>query len=205
MADSIVGVILAGGLSTRMGGGDKTLRLLAGKPILQHIIERIQPQTSELIINASGDASRFSGFNLPIIPDTVGDYAGPLAGILAGLEWTATHHPATLWMVSVSGDTPFIPLHLVARLLAAVKEEQTHIAVARTQGFCHPVIGLWSVSLMADLRHALIEEGLHKVDRFTARHPLSKVDFDHNPIDPFFNINTPEDLAQADRFLHANK
>lgn len=205
MTNRVVGVILAGGLSSRMGGGDKTLHSLANKPLLQHVIDRLQPQVDHLIINSNGDASRFSGFHLPIVADTVGDYAGPLAGVLAGLEWTATHHPSHMWVVSVSGDTPFIPPTLVAQLLAATQQENTHIAVVRTQGYCHPVIGLWSVSLIADLRHALVEESLHKVERFTQRHPLSIVDFDHTPVDPFFNINTPDDLTNAALFLSGEK
>lgn len=201
MVQSAVGVILAGGLSTRMGGGDKALHLLGNKPILQHVIDRLQPQVNHLIINANGDAARFNSFNLPIVPDTTHDYNGPLAGILVGLEWATTHHPTYRWMVSVSSDTPFIPSTLVDDLLAATQKENTLIAVARTQGVCHPVIALWSASLLADLRHALLEEGLRKVDSFTQRHSLSVVDFNHIPVDPFFNINTPQELTMAAHFL----
>jgi len=202
---SIIGVILAGGLSSRMGGGDKTLLSLQHKPILQHVIDRLAPQVDELIINANGDAKRFENFNLPVVADTVGDYAGPLAGILAGLEWITKHHPHTPWMISVSGDTPFLPLNLVAQLLKTVEKNKSLLAVVRTQGFCHPTIGLWKTELTQNLRHALVEEQLHKVDRFTARYPLSIVDFDHTPFDPFFNINTPDELALAERFLREDE
>jgi molybdopterin-guanine dinucleotide biosynthesis protein A len=202
MIHSAVGVILAGGLSNRMGGGDKALCKLANKPILQHVIERLQPQVDHLIINANGNASRFSDFNFPVIPDAVGDYVGPLAGILAGLEWINQHKPATSWLVSASADTPFLPPDLVARLSESVQKTNAPLAVVRSQGFCHPVIGLWSVSLAPALRRALTEEQLYKVARFTARYPLGIVDYVHTPIDPFFNINTPEDLAQAERLLN---
>ena len=201
---SIIGMILAGGLSSRMGGGDKTLLTLNNQPILQHVIDRIKPQVDALIINANGDAVRFNDFNLPVVRDTVGDYAGPLAGILAGLEWISTHHPHTQWMISVSGDTPFLPTTLVAQLINAAQKDNSQLAVVRTQGFCHPTIGLWSVSLASALRRALVEEQLYKVDRFTARYSLSIVDFDHVPFDPFFNINTPDELAQAEMLFSQN-
>jgi molybdenum cofactor guanylyltransferase len=201
----ISGVVLAGGLSSRMGGDDKTLLTLAHKPILQHVIERLAPQVDDLIISANGNAQRFDAFKLPVVADTVADHMGPLAGILAGLEWTIKHHPHTPWMMSVSGDTPFLPLDVVAQLLNATQKTKSLLSVVRTQGFCHPTIGLWNTQLAESLRHALVEEALRKVSRFTERYPLSIVDFDHTPIDPFFNINTPDDLAQAERFLRGYK
>lgn len=197
MPDSVVGVILAGGLSNRMGGGDKTLLTLHHKPVLQHIIDRLQPQVDQLILNANGDTVRFNNFNVTIIPDTVDNYAGPLAGILAGLEWTARQHPDTSWVMSVTGDTPFLPASLVKRCREAV-QNNSQLALVRSQGFCHPTIGLWPVSLAPALRHALVEEHIHKVALFTARYSPSIVDFNHTPVDPFFNINTPEDLKQAE-------
>ena len=197
MIDTI-GVILAGGLGRRMGGGDKATRTIAGRTILQRVIDRVGPQCSGLILNANGDPARFDAYGLTVVPDDVPDFAGPLAGILAGLDWTAQHRPETEWVVSAAADCPFLPRDLVARFHALRREQDAKLCVARSDGQTHPVIGLWSVSLRHDLRKALVEEDCRKIDRWTARHALATVDWPTLPLDPFFNANTPHDLTEAE-------
>ncbi len=194
----IAGVVLAGGLSRRMGGGDKCLRSLAGKPILAHIVERARPQVEALALNANGDPARFAEFGLPVVADSVAGFAGPLAGVLAGLDWAAAELPGATHVASFAGDAPFLPRDLVARLAAALKEGYD-LACAASQGRAHPVFGLWPLRLREDLRRAVAEEEIRKVDVWTARHRLVAVDFSAEPIDPFFNTNRPEDLAEAER------
>jgi molybdopterin-guanine dinucleotide biosynthesis protein A len=195
---NIAGVVLAGGLSRRMGGGDKCLRPLAGKPILAHIIERAQPQVAALALNANGDPARFSGFGLPVVPDGIADFAGPLAGVLAGLDWAAAAVRGATHLASFAGDAPFLPRDLVARLAAAVGAG-SDLACAASAGRAHPVFGLWPLALRDDLRHALRVEGIRKVDQWTGRFRLATVEFPASPLDPFFNANRPEDLAEAER------
>jgi molybdopterin-guanine dinucleotide biosynthesis protein A len=198
---SVVGVILAGGLSRRMGGGDKCLRPIGGRPILAHIIERVRPQVAALVLNANGDAARFAPFGLPVAGDVVEGFAGPLAGVLTGMEWARHNAPACKWLASFASDAPFVPRDLVARLLAAVEAQGADLACAASGGQAHPVFGLWRVDLAPALRSALVEEQIFKVDRWTARYRLAQVDFPSTPIDPFFNANRPEDLAEAERLL----
>lgn len=195
----IPGVLLAGGLARRMGGGDKPMRKIAGRTILQRVIDRLAPQCSGLIINANGDPARFAAFGLPVVADDVADYPGPLAGILAALDWTAANRPDAKWVLSAAGDCPFLPRDLVARLEQARAAENAELAVASSGGQVHPVIGLWSVRLRNELRHALVEEDVRKIDRWTARYPLATVEWPTEPLDPFFNANTVEDIAEADR------
>ncbi|HEV2509175.1 molybdenum cofactor guanylyltransferase MobA [Bosea sp. (in: a-proteobacteria)] len=197
-----LGLLLAGGLARRMGGGDKPLRTIAGRTILAHVIERLRPQCDELLLNANGDPARFADYGLPVVADSVPDFAGPLAGILAGLDWLAANRPGALWLVSVAADTPFIPRDLVARLHAAREAANVPLACAASGGWTHPVIGLWPVSLREELRHALTVEDERKIDRWTARHGVVSVEWSTRPIDPFFNANRPDDLAEAER-LHA--
>jgi molybdopterin-guanine dinucleotide biosynthesis protein A len=197
----VAGVILAGGLSRRMGGGDKCLRPIGGRPILAHIIERAQPQVTALVLNANGDAARFAPFGLPVAADVVEGFAGPLAGVLTGMEWAARHAPGCKWLASFASDAPFLPRDLVARLFAAAMEEKADLACAASAGQTHPVFGLWRIDLAAELRRALVDEQIHKVDRWTARYRLTQVDFPTKPVDPFFNTNRPEDLAEAERLL----
>lgn len=193
----IVGVLLAGGLARRMGGGDKPLRLLAGRPLLDHVIDRLRPQVSALVLNANGNPARFAGYGLPVVADSIGDYAGPLAGVLAGLDWAAANRPDCPLIVSVATDAPFLPLDLVPRLREALERESADLACAASGGQTHPVIGLWPVRLREALRHALVEEGVRKVDVWTGRYRLATVPFPDQPFDPFFNANRPEDLDRA--------
>ncbi len=208
MTETVAGVLMAGGQSRRMGGGDKCLRALAGKPILAHVIARARPQVGPLLLNANGDPARFAGFALPVVPDAVGDFAGPLAGVLTGLEWAAAQAPGCAWLASFATDAPFLPADLVERLLAAVEAEGADLACAASNRRDHPVFGLWPLVLAGDLRRAMVEEGLRKVDLWTARYKLARVDFPlietpAGPLDPFFNTNRPEDLEAAERFAAA--
>jgi molybdenum cofactor guanylyltransferase len=197
--DMIPGVILAGGLARRMGGGDKPMRMIGGRTILDRVIARLAPQCGALILNANGDPARFAAFGLPVVADSVADFPGPLAGILAGLDWVATNRPDAAWMLSAAGDCPFLPRDLVARLAAARASEGAELAVAASGGQSHPVIGLWKVTLREELRHALVVDDIRKIDRFTARYRLSTVSWPTSPLDPFFNANTAEDLTEAEQ------
>ena len=192
-------VVLAGGLGRRMGGGDKPMREIGGRTILDHVIERLEPQCDGLLLNANGDPARFARFGLPVIADTIEGYPGPLAGILTALEWTAANRPGIEWVASAAGDCPFLPRDLVARLQQARLAEDADLAVAASAGQAHPVIGLWKVALRDELRHALVEEYLRKIDRWTARYRLATVAWPVEPVDPFFNANTVDDLAEAER------
>jgi molybdopterin-guanine dinucleotide biosynthesis protein A len=203
MTAPTLGLLLAGGLARRMGGGDKPLRMIAGRTILAHVIERLAPQCDGLLVNANGDPARFSDYALPVVADSVPDFAGPLAGILAGLHWMAQNRPDMEWLVSVAADTPFIPRDLVARLHAAREAERVPLACAASGGWTHPVIGLWPVSLREELRHALTVEDERKIDRWTARHGCASAEWPVTPVDPFFNANKPDDLAEAERLFAA--
>ena len=197
----IVGLLLAGGQSRRMGGGDKALRVIGGVPLLDRVIERMRPQVETLVLNANGDPARFAGFGLPVVPDSVPDYAGPLAGVLAGLDWTAEHRPDCAYVVSVATDAPFLPRDLVSRLVRGMENSAADLACAASGGQPHPVIGLWPVRLREDLRRAVADETIRKVDVWTARHRLTIVPFPSEPLDPFFNANRPEDLTTAAALL----
>jgi molybdopterin-guanine dinucleotide biosynthesis protein A len=196
---STVGLILAGGLARRMGGGDKPLTQIGNQSILARVIERMRPQCTSLLLNANGDPSRFADTGLPVVADDVPDFAGPLAGILAGLEWTAVNAPDIGTVVSVPGDCPFLPRDLVSHLHQVRRESGLPLACARSGDWRHPVVGLWPVALRADLRRALTEEGLRKIELWTARHGVALADWPVQPVDPFFNVNTPEDAATAER------
>ena len=192
-------VILAGGLARRMGGGDKPLREIAGRPLLQRVIDRLAPQCDGLLLNANGDATRFADFGLPVVADSVADFPGPLAGILAALDWAAVQRPDVQWILSTAGDCPFLPDDLVARLHSARIAQGAQLAVAASGGHAHPVIGLWDVGLRDELRDALVQEDIRKVGRFTARYRLATVEWPATPRDPFFNANTLQDIAEAER------
>jgi len=202
-----LGVILAGGQATRMGGGDKGLLALGDTTILDHVLARLTPQVGAVALNANGDPERFAGFGLPVLPDPIADFPGPLAGVLAGLDWAAGEGAEAI--VTVAADTPFFPRDLVARLqgtavgmahplvLAATPrgEEETK-SMSRGGQVRHPTFGLWPVALRDDLRAAL-EDGLRKVVLWTDKHGGREALFDDG--DAFFNVNTPEDLAEAQR------
>jgi len=192
-------VVLAGGLARRMGGGDKPLREIAGQTILARVVARLEPQCEGLLLSANGDPLRFASLGLPVIADDVKDHPGPLAGILAGLDWAAAHRPNARWTLTAPGDCPFLPRDLVARLRQAVSVEGAELAVAASQGRSHPVIGLWRVALRGALREALVVEGLRKVESWTARFGVATVAWPAEPVDPFFNVNTGEDLVKAER------
>ena len=203
IAGRIAGVLLAGGLSRRMGGGDKNLRTLGGRTILERIVATARPQVGPLVLNANGDPARFASFGLPVAADVVEGYAGPLAGVLTGLEWAKANAPGCEWVASFATDAPFIPPDLVARLVQAVEREGADLACARSDGQDHPVFGLWPVRLAGDLRRAMVEEDIRKVDVWTGRYRLAVADFATDPVDPFFNTNRPEDLQEAERLLAA--
>ncbi len=194
---NVVGLLLAGGQSRRMGGGDKSLRMLGGVSLLDRVIARLRPQVGAMVINANGDPARFSRFALPVIADSVPDFAGPLAGVLAGLDWTAANQPRCGFVVSVATDAPFLPRDLVSRLMQGTAEAGAELACAASGGRAHPVFGLWPVRLREDLRHAVIVDGVRKVDAWTGRHKLATVSFPDHPVDPFFNANRPDDLTAA--------
>ena len=197
----ILGLLLAGGLARRMGGGDKPLRTICGKTILDHVIERLKPQCAGLLINANGDPARFAGWKLPVVADSVEGFAGPLAGILAGLDFAAAKALGITHVVSVAADTPFIPRDLVARLASEMAAAKAELAVAASGGWSHPVIGLWPVAIREALRQALTAENERKIDRFTTRYRLVTVAWPSDPIDPFFNANAPDDLDLAETYL----
>jgi len=194
-----MGVLLAGGLASRMGGGDKPMREIGGRSILARVVARLTPQCESIILNANGDPARFATFGLPVIADDIADFPGPLAGILAGLDWAAANRPDIAWVLSAAGDCPFLPQDLVARLHQARIAEDAQLAVASSAGQSHPVIGLWDVALRHELRHALFHEDIRKVGRWTARYRLATVAWPVDPIDPFFNANTMDDIAEAER------
>ena len=195
----ILGVILAGGLSTRMGGGDKSLLPLDGTPLLRHVIIRITPQVDGRLLNANGDARRFGAFSLPIAPDSIDGYAGPLAGILAGMDY-ADYHGFT-HIQTVAADTPFLPTDLVQRL----SEGAHQINIARDDNAnekfaLHPTFGLWDVTLRDELR-ASINDGMRKVMGFVKQQDWRGVTWETTDYDPFFNVNTPADMAQAELII----
>ncbi len=196
-----VGVLLAGGRSERMGGGDKTLRVLGGRPMLARVIARARPQVGELIVNANGDPARFAAFGLPVVADVIEGFAGPLAGILTALEWTARRHPGAEWIASFATDAPFFPEDLVARLAGAVARDGADLACARSAGRAHPVFGLWRVALKDALRRAMVGDNMRKIDMWTGRYRVAYADFADLPFDPFFNVNRPENLAEAEKIL----
>ena len=193
-----LGLVLAGGLARRMGGGDKARLRIHGATILQRVLACFGPQCTGLLINANGDPGRFADTGLPVVADSVPGFAGPLAGILAGLDWAAANAPGIQWLASVPGDCPFLPKNLVARLHAARAAAGVPLACARSGEWRHPVVALWPVALREDLRGALVDEGLRKIEIWTARHGVAIAEWPIEPVDPFFNVNTPEDAARAE-------
>ena len=198
----VVGLILAGGRATRLGGGDKSLIDMAGRPMLAHVIERLALQVDAIAISANGDPTRFAAFGLPVLEDVIDGYAGPLAGILAGMRWAQSATPEASFIASAAADTPFFPTDLVAQLSAARGDDEQPIALAASSGGTHPTFALWPVALASDLA-AFLNKGGRKVLDFVEGHPWVSASFadialpDGEALDPFFNVNTPEDVARA--------
>jgi molybdopterin-guanine dinucleotide biosynthesis protein A len=198
------GLVLAGGLARRMGGGDKARLTVGGSTILDRVLACLSAQCAGIVINANGDPARFAETGLPVVADSVPDHPGPLAGILAGLDWLAAQDNGVEWLLSVPGDCPFLPDDLVDRLHDARRAEGKALACARSGEWRHPVVGLWPVALRADLRKALTIDDLRKIEVWTARHGIAIADWPDKPVDPFFNVNTPEDAAAAEKVAAAN-
>jgi molybdopterin-guanine dinucleotide biosynthesis protein A len=194
-----LGVVLAGGRARRMGGRDKPMLQVGGRPMLARVLARLAPQCDALIVSANGDLTRFESFGAPVVADGIGGFAGPLAGVLAALEWAATRRTGVEWVVSAPGDCPFLPRDLVARLHAARRGQGAELAAAASGGRAHPAIGLWRVALREELRQALVVEHCRKVADWTARYSLATATWPSEPLDPFFNVNSPEDLVEAER------
>ena len=206
-----IGVILAGGQASRMGmdktGGDKGLLLLEGTSLLSRVVQRLQPQVGALVLNANGDPARFSSFELPVISDSVEGYAGPLAGVLAGMDWAFERGHTHI--VTAAADTPFFPSNLVEKLHQAQEEQKKPIALAATphpaKGLLRqPTFGLWPVDLREDLRRAL-NDGIRKIVQWTDRHGTALASFEFEENDPFFNVNTPQDMLRAQEILRAQE
>jgi molybdopterin-guanine dinucleotide biosynthesis protein A len=199
--EDILGVLLAGGKSRRMGGGDKCLLQLGGKTILQHAIDRARPQVSNLLLNVNGDTHRFNQYNLDIVSDDIGNYAGPLAGVLTGMSWVIEHHPKCNWIITFPTDTPFFPMDLALKLHEAVADDKAELACAASGDRHHPVFGIWPVNLFLALKTAMIDDGVRKIDDWTSNYNLKVVEFEFTELDPFFNINRPEDLQYAETLV----
>jgi molybdopterin-guanine dinucleotide biosynthesis protein A len=185
-----------------MGGGDKGLRTIGGKPLLDHVLDRMRPQSGPIALNANGAPERFAGYGLPVLPDTLPDHPGPLAGVLAGLDWAAAQgHDA---IVTAAADTPFFPADLVEQLQQAAGPSGLALAATREgeKIWRQPTFGLWPVALRDDLRNAL-QNGLRKIVMWTDQHDAGLAIFDTDPVDPFFNVNTPDDITEAERLLEA--
>ncbi|WP_148207405.1 molybdenum cofactor guanylyltransferase MobA, DUF3305 domain-containing [Paramagnetospirillum magneticum] len=200
-SNAIAGLILAGGLSRRMGGGDKPLISVGGQSLLERVIDRLRPQVGPMVLNANGDPVRFADTTLPVVPDVLDGYGGPLVGVLTGLEWLRDHTFDVEWMVSVAADTPLFPDDLVDRLHKAAVEQNADIVVARSGEQAHPVFALWPLRLAAELRRAVVDEGMRKIDAWTERYRVAHVDWPTRPHDPFFNVNTPEDVMRLGMIL----
>ena len=201
--EQTVGVLLAGGLSRRMGGGDKPLKELGGRPILDQVIERALPQVDTLILNANGDHERFKSYGLTIVRDVIDGYAGPLAGILTGMEWARDHKPDARWLVSFACDAPFFPKDMTSRLIVDVQKADADMACAKSNERSHPVFAIWPINLLDELRKAMVEEEIRKIDFWTSRYNTLQIEFSNiNDIDPFFNINRPEDLTEAEKWVN---
>lgn len=198
VSESVVGIILAGGLARRMGGGDKCLLPLAGKSLLQRTIDRAQPQVPQLLLNANGNSLRFARTRLPVVPDVYPNNLGPLAGIHAGLNWMLTKAPKAEWLASFASDTPFFPANLIEELLAATQQSSTKLAVATSKLNIHPVFALWHISLKTEIEAQLETGEVPRLQDWMKAHNPVQVEFNADVYDPFFNINTPQDLYAAE-------
>ena len=196
-------IVLAGGRATRMGGADKPLQMLGSRPLIGHVMAALAPQSAALVVNANGDALRLAPLGAPVVPDELPDFPGPLAGILAGLDHFAAQRPDLEFAVSAATDTPFLPDDLIVRLHAARTAARAEIAIARSDNIVHPTFALWPIGLRTDLRAALVEEDLRQVTTFFTRYSCAYADWEIEPYDPFFNVNTPDDLRRAEEILTA--
>ncbi|MGU3329972.1 molybdenum cofactor guanylyltransferase MobA [Methylobacterium mesophilicum] len=198
----VLGLILAGGLGRRMGGVDKPLMLMGGRTLLKRVVERLAPQCGAgLALSANGNPDRFAGFPGPILPDPVPGLPGPLAGLLAGLDFAAVRHPDVTHVLSAPGDAPFLPDDLAMRLEPALRDAP--IALAASGARAHYTVALWPVGLRADLRRALVEWDERRVGAFIARHGAATVSWPTEPLDPFCNLNSPDDMAAAEAAILA--
>jgi molybdopterin-guanine dinucleotide biosynthesis protein A len=195
-------LILAGGQARRMGGADKAFLKLGGETLIERAIERARPQTGGLIINASGDLKRFAPLGCEVIADRIGGFLGPLAGILSGFEWMRANRSDALWLASFACDCPFFPADMVMKLIAEAEKHSVQIAFAASGERHHPVFAVWNASLPVTSESVLQGQGLRKMDDFVAGFPSTRVVFPSAPVDPFFNINTPDDLARAETLMH---
>lgn len=203
-SDKPVGVVLAGGRSSRMGE-EKTLLDLAGVTLLQRGIDRLAGQVPSMVLSANGDPARFAHYALPVVGDTIQGHKGPLAGVLAGMSWAREHDPHASHILTIASDTPFFPLDLVETLLNANNEHEKQIAIPQTAGRMHPAFGLWPVALASALEEFL-ESGQRRVHSWLDQNDYVPVVFallekEGEDLDPFFNINTPQDLEVAIRWL----
>jgi len=198
---SVLGVILAGGCGRRFEGRDKAFVTLSGQTLIARVIRRLSPQVEALLINANGDAARFDGLGLPVVGDPVDD-GGPLAGVLSAMEWARLNRPEAGWILTAAVDTPFFPYGYRKAMMRCVNENGAQMACAASSGRLHPVFALWPVSRAGDLRMALEIESLRKVRVFMNRYECARVNFgSDNELDPFFNINTADDLRQAEKII----
>ena len=205
--EGVIGIVIAGGKSSRMGGGDKALLQLGGRPMLAHVIERLRPQVAEIVLNANDDPGRFAAFGLPVVADRLAGHMGPLAGIHAGLAWAEANRPESRFIITVAADTPFFPGDLVARLCATTDKANPRLVVARSESGVHPLFGLWPASLAPHVKDS-VGRGARKALDFVTAHQAKLVTFPPmeiagGTVDPFFNINRPEDLAEAEALLRA--
>jgi len=201
LADRIAGVIISGGQSQRWGGGDKFLAELGGRTLLSHVAARVRSQVRMTILNANGKTAQYRGLDMAVVPDAVRGDRGPLAGVLTGFDWVRENLPGVPWVLTVPSDAPFLPPDLATRLMAAVEAEGADLACAASAGRTHPVIGLWPVALCDRLRHGLLVEDERKIDAWTAAYRVAQVEWPTDSVDPFFNVNTRDDLARAEQLL----
>jgi len=199
-----LGLILAGGRARRLGGADKASLSLGGESLLAHAVARLAPQCAGLVVNANGDPARFAAFALPVVADDPADFSGPLAGVLAGLDYARRQRPDVDHIVSLAVDTPFAPTDLVARLVEAKRASGARLSVAASAGQRHHVVALWPVALSDDLRAAVVGEGLRRAEAFLDRYTVAVAEWSAKPFDPFFNINTAEDLVEAEARIAAS-
>ncbi|HAI97144.1 MAG: molybdenum cofactor guanylyltransferase MobA [Cycloclasticus sp.] len=202
--NGIVGAVLAGGLSRRMNKQNKSFIPLNGKPLIDYVIDTLSQQCDTIVINSNENDSRLASYNHPVVKDSLKGYLGPLAGILAVMEWTKQHLPDCKWIVTAPVDTPFLPEDLVSTLYQSHQKNQSALACACSNGRTHPVIGLWPVNLFGELRQALVNEDLRKIDLWTSRYSIAHPNFAYDVIDPFFNINCDKDLLEAESLLSSD-